>query len=1581
MSDRKPSLPPADVPQGAQPPVPLVHAVEAALGVPQPPVPSQASASLARAVDLRLRRRPQQADEQAGEEAAGAAAGPSLQPSDLEPGLAGIAVDLGELVAQSSAAGTATGAAGATTGGGAAAGATLAGGSMVGAVAALAALAAIAVVAGGGSSSGQDPAADTTPPGAPTIAVSGTTVTLTYNETLGSLTAEQLNTLRSSFAVQVNGVGNAVTAVAVADRTVTLTLTSAVPQGANVQIAYTDPTAGNDAVAVQDAAGNDAGSFATGVVSDGYIRGAQIYVDVNKDGVAQEGEKLTGVLTDARGNFVLPASAPKGPVIAVGGVNIDTGVPNTMVLKTPEGSTVITPLTTLVQEVIQKNPTATVAAASTAVQTALGITLPAGRNLTTFDPLAALATDGGDANALGVQKAAVQVATIVALAAADPAGTQTASAAAAAVVGKLVTQIGSVSTPNAVDLTSAAVLTQVLAGASDTAAGDIAAQTDAIGKQGNLASVIETQAMALDKIKPAAPTGLALAPASDGGTQGDLKTNDDTPTVRVSIEKSALDGTAVVEGDKVRLLLGSDIVGVAVVSAADVARGYVDVTPTQSLGAGAKALTAVAIDKADNESAASSAVTFTVDTVKPTAEIALSDPALKAGESSTVTVTFSEAVIGFEAADLSTPNGTLSAVVSSDGGITWTGTFTPAADTDDATNAVSLGTGYTDVAGNAGNAADSPNYVVETRLPTATVVVGSESLKTGQTAAVTVTFSEPVTGLTESDFTVGSGTLSGLQTADEGKTWTATLTPAADTEDATNTVSLALAGVADLAGNAGSGAQPSGNYAVDTRAPTVTSTALSAAENGTAVGTLTASEAVSWKLGEGGDTASFSLSGSTLSFQQAQNFEGGKTSYTVKVEATDTAGNVSARDVTVTLTDVNEAPTPQGSVTARTAVKDQGFTLNLAGFFADVDAGSNGTLGYTLAAGSSLPAGLSLNASTGVISGTATAVAAATDVTVRASDGGNPSLSAEQRFSIGVVAAPVVQGFSVADNAGSMATAGRQGEALSFSVMFSEPVTVSGGTPTITFAMGGRPVVATYQAGSGSAALTFSGTAPAGDGTTTMLEAIDLNGATVTGTLSTQPWQTTVVGQSFDGYVLDNTAPTVGAAISMPENSTAPVALSASESASFVLGSGGQADLFSLSGSALSLKTAKNFETETVKTYTVNVSATDAVGNAATQAVTVTLSNVNEAPTAEGSVADQVAAVGQAYSLNLAPKFSDVDADTTFSYSLSSGTPLPAGLSLDGTTGVISGTASAAAAQASVTVVASDGALSASQTFNLAAVVAPTFSSTLDGVGNFDVTSNIVITVSQAVTAVPGKFIRIVNDGGPGHNGEATVNTQQIDAKDVTIVNNTIQINPQFDLDFANNYHVEIDAGAFKASGVDSVAVNDSTTLNFTTVTPSAGATAAPSVKMAGSDAMVASLGWWEAEGNGTPPPGQPVTRDFSGGDFALVATDLGASGIATDDFYIKADNFGVGDRLYFDNRGSNASVRQSDFDNGMIVDLGEAPTQVVSGASGTATGQGGGQIDVNLAGSPATFDSVATLQLLLGGGTVPVTYLPIMHG
>ena len=121
-----------------------------------------------------------------------------------------------------------------------------------------------------------------------------------------------------------------------------------------------------------------------------------------------------------------------------------------------------------------------------------------------------------------------------------------------------------------------------------------------------------------------------------------------------------------------------------------------------------------------------------VDTTAPTASIVVADTALKAGETSLVTITFSEAVTGFANADLSIANGTLSAVASTDGGVTWTATLTPTADTTDATNLVTLAnTGVTDAAGNAGSGTtDSNNYAIDTTAPTATNTIGAYTAST-----------------------------------------------------------------------------------------------------------------------------------------------------------------------------------------------------------------------------------------------------------------------------------------------------------------------------------------------------------------------------------------------------------------------------------------------------------------------------------------------------------------------------------------------------------------------------------------------------------------------------------------------------------------------------------------------------------------------------------------------------------------------------------------------------------------------------------------------------------------------------------
>ncbi|KPC21406.1 BNR repeat-containing glycosyl hydrolase [Pseudomonas amygdali pv. lachrymans] len=239
---------------------------------------------------------------------------------------------------------------------------------------------------------------------------------------------------------------------------------------------------------------------------------------------------------------------------------------------------------------------------------------------------------------------------------------------------------------------------------------------------------------------------------------------------------------------------------------------------------------------------------FTVDTTRPSATIVVADNALSAGETTLVTFTFSQAVSGFSNADLSVANGTLSAVSSSDGGITWTATFTPNANVTDAGNLITLdNTGVTNASGSTGSGTTaSNNYTIDTQRPTATIVVTDSLLAIGETSRVTITFSEAVSGFSNADLTVANGTLSAVSSNDGGITWTATLTPNANAASNSNVVTLDNGGVTDLAGNAGSGTTQSNSYAVDQVRPTasivIADSTLSAGE--TSQVTITFSEAV-----------------------------------------------------------------------------------------------------------------------------------------------------------------------------------------------------------------------------------------------------------------------------------------------------------------------------------------------------------------------------------------------------------------------------------------------------------------------------------------------------------------------------------------------------------------------------------------------------------------------------------------------------------------------------------------------------------------------------------------------------------------
>jgi len=88
------------------------------------------------------------------------------------------------------------------------------------------------------------------------VANDGVTLAVTFSETISATTAPT-----SHWSVSANGTVDTVTAVSVSGSIVTLTLQVQVTAALLIKVSYTDPTAGNDANAVQDLGLNDAASF------------------------------------------------------------------------------------------------------------------------------------------------------------------------------------------------------------------------------------------------------------------------------------------------------------------------------------------------------------------------------------------------------------------------------------------------------------------------------------------------------------------------------------------------------------------------------------------------------------------------------------------------------------------------------------------------------------------------------------------------------------------------------------------------------------------------------------------------------------------------------------------------------------------------------------------------------------------------------------------------------------------------------------------------------------------------------------------------------------------------------------------------------------------------------------------------------------------------------------------------------------------------------------------------------------------------------------------------------------------------
>ncbi len=133
---------------------------------------------------------------------------------------------------------------------------------------------------------------------------------------------------------------------------------------------------------------------------------------------------------------------------------------------------------------------------------------------------------------------------------------------------------------------------------------------------------------------------------------------------------------------------------------------------------------------------------------------------------------------------------------------------------------------------------------------------------------------------------------------------------------------------------------------------------------------------------------------------------------------------------------------------------------------------------------------------------------------------------------------------------------------------------------------------------------------------------------------------------------------------------------------------------------AVTFNASPDFETKA--SYTFNVVASDGT-QTSVQAVTVGITNVNDAPVLAIAIPDQSVAAGAPFSYSVpASSFADPDGDPlTYSATLANGSPLPAWLTFNPATRAFTGTSPAGFTGIDIRVVASDGALNVSDDFTL----------------------------------------------------------------------------------------------------------------------------------------------------------------------------------------------------------------------------------------------------------------------------------------